>query len=247
MLEQNCWSSNDLPLLLGTASNCLQVGQDGVRHYNEGGTFAFWAGGPIWYSIYGEGYLDQLAETGFAGDPGTYAGSITSVYNQGGYPNNRPIPQIYEAMDKAVTKGYVYKADTLEELAEQVGLPVQDFVDQVARYRGFCANGEDTEWGRKAESLVDQIGDTGPFYAIECNPTPYATLAAMDVDENINVLLPDGSEVGGLYACGNDSGGVLETDLLPYAQYGGVALGWAFTSGRLAGANAVGYLSEAGM
>ena len=120
-------------------------------------------------------------------------------------------------------------------------MPVDDFVAQVERYRGFCENGEDLEFGRDPETLVSNI-NYGPYYAITCKPVPYATLAAMDVDSEINVLLPDGSKVGGLYACGNDSGGVIETNLAPYAQYGGVALGWAFTSGRLAGINAVNYL-----
>ena len=113
---------------------------------------------------------------------------------------------------------------------------------QVERYKGFCAAGEDAEWNRAPETLAnDKIGEEGPFYAIACNPVIYATHAALDVDENIAALWPDGTEVAGLYACGNDSGGVLETNLLPYAQYGGVALGWAFTSGRLAGGNAVAY------
>lgn len=242
MLEQNCWSSNDLPLLIGTNSSTLQVGTDGVRHYNEAGTFAFWAGGATWYTIVGTSYLDGLAESGFPGDAGTYQGSIASVYNQGGYPNAQPIPQIYEVMDAAVAKGYVYKADTIEELAEAMGVPADALAGQVERYKGFCANGEDPEWGRDPKTLTDdKIGDKAPFYAIECNPVPYATHAAIDVDENISALWPDGTEVAGLYACGNDSGGVLETDLLPYAQYGGVALGWAFTSGRLAGGNAVAY------
>lgn len=242
MLEQNCWSSNDLPMLIGTNSQTLQVGTDGVRHYNEAGTFAFWAGGATWYTIVGKSYLDGLAVNGFPGDPGTYQGSITNVYNQGGYPNNSPIPQVYEVMDAAVEKGYVYKADTIEGLAEVVGLPVEEFAAQVERYKECCAAGEDTEWGRDPKTLADdKIGEEGPFYAIACNPVPYATHAALDVDENISALWPDGTEVAGLYACGNDSGGVLETNLLPYAQYGGVALGWAFTSGRLAGGNAVAY------
>ena len=240
MQEQNVWSLNDVPMILGIDAGCLQVGTDGLRHYNEGGTFAFWAGGPTWFSIYGGDYIDKLASEGFAGEPGTYARS-TKVYGQGGYPNARPIPQIYEVLDTAVKHGYVFKANTLEELAEQIEVPVDAFVDQVRRYEEFCANGEDPEFGRKPETLVSKIGH-GPFYAIRTKPVPYATLAALDVDADINALLPDGTKVGGLYACGNDSGGVIETNLAPYAQYGGVALGWAFTSGRLAGTHAAEYV-----
>lgn len=240
MQEQNVWSLNDIPMILGIDAQCLQVGTDGLRHYNEGGTFAFWAGGPTWFSVYGSDWIDKLATEGFDGEPGTYAKS-TKVFGQGGYPNARPIPQIYEVLDTAVQHGYVFKADTLEELAEQIGVPVDNFVGQVQRFEEFCANGEDLEFGRKPETLISKI-NYGPFYAIRTKPVPYATLAALDVNEQINVLLPDGTPVGGLYACGNDSGGVIETNLAPYAQYGGVALGWAFTSGRLAGRNAVDYL-----
>lgn len=240
MQEQNVWSLNDIPMILGIDSRSLQVGTDGVRHYNEAGTFAFWAGGPTWFTILGTDWIDKLAREGFDGEPGTYASS-TKVYGQGGYPNARPIPQVYEVLEAAVEQGYVFKADTLEELAGMIEVPVADFVAQVERYQGFCETGEDTEFGRAPETLIPKIA-YGPYYAIRTKPVPYATLAALDVDVDINALLPDGTKVGGLYACGNDSGGVIETNLAPYAQYGGVALGWAFTSGRMAGANAVAYL-----
>lgn len=105
----------------------------------------------------------------------------------------------------------------------------------------ILAGGVDEDFGKKDSLLSDRI-QYGPYYAIKCVPTPYATLAALDIDTNINVLKTDGSVMNGLYACGNDSGGVLYSERDAYAQYGGVALGWAFTSGRLAGINAANYL-----
>ncbi len=244
MLEQNVWSLNDIPMLMGINANALQVGTDGVRHFNEAGTFAFWAGGPSWFTIYGSDYVDNLAENGFEGEPGTYQKS-TKVFGQGGYPNAAPIPQIYEVLETAEARGYVFKADTLEELAEKMGVPADDFVAQVERYEGYCKSGVDEEFGKKDKSLLSQI-NRGPYYAIKADATPYATTAALDVDVDLNVLASDGTtKIGGLYACGNDSGGVLYTNLEPYAAYGGVALGWAFTSGRLAGANAAEYVAQA--
>ena len=151
------------------------------------------------------------------------------------------MPQVYEVMEKAAQKGFVCKADTLEELAEKLGVPAGAFLDEVARYRGFCAAGADEDFGKRGMFLVDDL-QRGPYYAIKCRPTPYSTVAALDVDTNINVLKTDGSVMRGLYACGNDSGGVLYSERDAYAQYGGVALGWAFTSGRLAGIHAAEYL-----
>ena len=146
-------------------------------------------------------------------------------------------------MEKAIEMGYVWKADTLEELADMIGVPAAELVDEVEKYRGFCANKVDEDFGKRDSLLKDNV-KYGPYYAIKCKPTPYATLAALDVDTNINVLKADGNVMKGLYACGNDSGGVLYSERDAYAQYGGVALGWAFTSGRLAGINAVKYIQE---
>lgn len=245
MQEQNVWSLNDIPMMMGINANALQVSAiDGVRHYNESGTFAFWAGGPSWFAIYGSDYVDNLAENGYPGEEGSYQKS-TKVFGQGGYPNATPIPQIYEVLETAETKGYVLKADTLEELAEKMGVPADAFKAQVERYESYCENGVDEEFGKSAETLVSQINQP-PYYAIKADATPYATIAALDVDTDLNVLRSDGAtKIDGLYACGNDSGGVLYTNLEPYAQYGGVALGWAFTSGRIAGANAAAYVAEA--
>lgn len=244
MQEQNCWTLNDVPMIMGIATDTLQVGPNGVRNYNEAGTFAFWTGGPAWYTIYGSDYVDELANTGFAGREGGYVGS-TRVFGQGGYPALRPIPQVYEVLEKAIEKGYVYKADSLEELAGMIGVPAADFVSQAERYQGYCEAGVDEEFGKAADRLAKKI-QYGPYYAIKCLATPYSTVAALDVDGDVRVLKADGSVMNGLYACGNDSGGVLYTNKDAYAQYGGVALGWAWTSGRLVGIKAIEYLKTLG-
>ncbi len=242
MQEQNVWSLNDVPMLLAFEPASLQIGPTGRRNYSEGAIFDFWKGGPVWYTVLGKDRLDALAEKGFPGRPGAYAWS-GKVYACGGYPCCHPVPQVYEVMEKAIEKGYVFKADTLEELAEKIGVPAGAFLDEVARYRGFCAAGADADFGKNARFLTDWLR-SGPYYAIKCRPTPYSTVAALDVDTNINVLKTDGKVMRGLYACGNDSGGVLYSERDAYAQYGGVALGWAFTSGRLAGVHAVEYLRD---
>lgn len=137
MLEQNTWSLNDIPMMMGINASALQVGDDGVRHYNESGTFAFWAGGPSWFTIYGGDYVDGLAQNGYPGEEGAFQSS-TKVFGQGGYPQATPIPQIYEVLETAEKKGYAFKADTLEELAEKIGVPADAFKAQVERYEGYC-------------------------------------------------------------------------------------------------------------
>ena len=56
------------------------------------------------------------------------------------------------------------------------------------------------------------------------------------MDTNFNVLKADGrTPINGLYAVGTDCIGVLFTEKKPYVTYGGVAQGWAYTSGYLCG------------
>jgi uncharacterized protein with FMN-binding domain/succinate dehydrogenase/fumarate reductase flavoprotein subunit len=242
MQEQNTWSLNDIPVFLASNSAAMQVGKNGKRNYNEaGGSNENFKGGPVFYTIYGSDYIDGIAKSGFAGNVGAFTRS-TKVWGFGGYPCKVPVPQIYEVLDSAVAIGTVFKGDTLELLAANMGIPAATFVAEVNKYIGFCKAGKDDDFAKPAASLVSNI-NKGPYYAFKYYPTPYATCAALDVDTNINVLKKDGTVMKGLYACGNDSGGVLYAPDKPYAGYGGCALGWAYTSGRLAGISSTTYLA----
>lgn len=239
--NRDIWSANDLPGILGTRKFNMQVGMDGRRHYNEGGLFEFWKCGPYYYGIVGSDYVDQVAEKGIGGAEGEYAKACVGF--EGGYPCNRPAPEVYEALEKAIEAGFVFKGETAGELAEKLGMPADALADEIAKYSRFCENGVDEDFG-KQKSLLIPCTLRGPYYAVRCRALAYSTIAALDIDTNINVLDTNGNVMVGLYACGNDSGGVLYAPDDAYARYGGVALGWAFTSGRLAGTNAVKSLAK---
>jgi hypothetical protein len=67
------------------------------------------------------------------------------------------------------------------------------------------------------------------------------TVATTFVIPCLNIADPsnDGrTPISGLYASGTDCLGVLLTEKKAYVTYGGLAQGWAFTSGKLAGASA---------
>ncbi|MBQ4369382.1 MAG: FAD-binding protein [Oscillospiraceae bacterium] len=239
--KYDIWSSNYLPAILGTAKNALSIGRDGRRYYDEGGTFEFWKPGPKRYNIVGSDYVDSIAEKGFPGEKGSYI-HYTALL-EGVYPANAPAPEIYEALDAAIEAGYVFKADTIEELAGKIGVPGDVLVEEVKKYSECCRTGVDPYFGKEKQFLVPTL-ERGPYYAVRCRPIIYATLAALDINTDINVLDRDGNVMNGLYACGNDSGGVLYAPDAAYAKYGGVALGWAYTSGRLAGQSAAKYIES---
>ena len=162
--------------------------------------------------------------------------------SQGGVIGNTPIPELYDILDTIDEMGYLIKADTIEELAQQMGVPAENLTETFAAYEGYCESGVDEEFGKDASKLLP-LGD-GPYYAIKGYSATFSTVGGLDVDINFNVLKDDGeTPIGGLYAVGNESGGVLYSDKKPYVTYGGAALGWAFTSGRLVGAKAVEYIA----
>ena len=76
----------------------------------------------------------------------------------------------------------------------------------------------------------------GPYYGIVGSSYCYSTCGGLDINTDFQVLLADGeTPMGGLYAVGTDSMGVLFSEAKAYVTYGGAAQGWAYTSGRLAG------------
>ena len=150
---------------------------------------------PTWFTIYGSDYIDQLAESGFAGE----ARHLRPL-DQGVRPGRLSQRQAHPADLRGARDRH------LQGLRLQGGTPWRSWPNssrsrsrtsspRSSAIRASARAGEDTEFGRDPETLVSNI-NYGPYYAIKCKPVPYATLAALDVDGEINVLLPDGTKVG---------------------------------------------------
>lgn len=229
------WSLNDVPMLMALNSEVLQVDVGGRRYADESELFVWWKAGPEFYGIWSDAQVKEIQANGFK------FGGMVIAQGQGGVPAGLPIPEIYDILDLAIAKGYVHKADTLDELAAITGMDAETLKKSVANYNAACAKGVDEEFGKAPEYLF-ALGEEGPYYAVEAASVVYSTCGALDVDTKIRVLKADGkTPIHGLYAVGNDSGGALYTNTKPYVTFGGAALGWAFTSGRLAGSNSVEY------
>ena len=108
---------------------------------------------------------------------------------------------------KGVYPGLVntFRADTLEELAEKVGITdVEQFVATVERYNELCETGSDVDFGKDAKFLAPVVNP--PFYAIHRHVRISAICAGCDVNAEQQCLTPEGEVIEGLYVCGNDSG-----------------------------------------
>ncbi|NMA65064.1 MAG: FAD-binding protein [Clostridiaceae bacterium] len=228
------WTPGDIPLDMVVASNSLAVNGEGKRFTSETGVGMLdpWKSGANYFSIWSNDQVQKIKEEGFSIAP---EGPATAYLgHQAPIPANTPLPETYEVLQAAIDKGFVYKADTIAELAKQINLDPATLEDTVAKYNKYCKSGKDLDFNKPAEFLVE-LG-SGPYYAIIGAPYCYSTCGALDIDENFNVLLADGvTPINGLYAVGTDSMGVLFTEKKPYVTFGGAAQGWAFTSGYLAG------------
>ncbi|MDD3410357.1 MAG: flavocytochrome c [Eubacteriales bacterium] len=132
-----------------------------------------------------------------------------------------------ENVETLVALGRIYKADTLTELAAQLGMPEGNLEKTVAEYNEMVANKEDPQFGRK---LFDQPIEVGPFYATPRAPSIHHTMGGLTINTGAQVLDTDGNVIEGLYAAGEVTGGIHGSNRL-----GGNATADAITYGRIAG------------
>ncbi len=97
-----------------------------------------------------------------------------------------------------IEKGWVIKADTIEELAEKLGIDPSGLADQVARYNEGCASGDD-EFGR---TVVLSPVETGPFYGFELGLGIINTQGGPVRNEKYQVVSYDDEVIPRLYAGG---------------------------------------------
>ena len=143
---------------------------------------------------------------------------------------------------------WVTRAETLEGLAQQIGLDPAALMETVARFNVHADEGHDPDFGRGTSAYDHFYGDrsregTGvtlgavreaPFYAVEVHSGLLGTNGGPRTDGQARILGHDGAPIPGLLGAGNaiacPTGGI-------YAGAGGT-LGPALTFGYIAGRSA---------
>jgi succinate dehydrogenase/fumarate reductase flavoprotein subunit len=100
-----------------------------------------------------------------------------------------------------IEKGIIIEAETLDGLAEKLGLPAGSLSSTVKQYNEFCANGEDIQFGRHEETL-NPLNTTGPYYAFEVVPTFTNTQGGPRRDAEGRILDTNGNPIPHLYSSG---------------------------------------------
>ncbi len=159
------------------------------------------------------------------------------------YPEGTELNNFGESIDALVSASRAVKADTLEELAEYIGVPAENLIATVEEYNRYCIGGdlygETDEFGRALFADVDGINNginDGPFYAAVRVPTVHHTMGGVQIDTETQVIDTEGNVIEGLFAAGEVTGGIHGTNRL-----GGNALTDTIVFGRIAGNSAANF------
>lgn len=115
-----------------------------------------------------------------------------------------PITEPIDQLNFHADKGRLCRADTLEELAQQMGVPADTFVATCKRYSEMARNGKDEDFNK--ESYLMFTIEQAPFYAVPIRSHILVTVGGLDCDPDMQVLDVDGNKIDGLYAVGNMQG-----------------------------------------
>lgn len=155
-------------------------------------------------------------------------------------PGGFPIPEHW------YKSGVVKRANTLQELAQDINVPADTLQATVTRFNGHAKNGVDEDFGR-GNSMYDRFYsdpavkpnpclaplEKGPFYAFKMAPGDLGTKGGIVTDAKARALRSDGTVIKGLWAAGNASSAVMGKG---YAGPG-ATLGPAMTFGYIAANN----------
>jgi succinate dehydrogenase/fumarate reductase flavoprotein subunit len=124
-------------------------------------------------------------------------------------------------LNSFVEAGYLKQADTIGDLAQQIGVAAAALKETIANHNRFAAAGVDEEFGRGSSDLNRFNGDPdnkpnpcmreigpGPYFAVAVWPADLASSAGLRTDQDARVLDLNRHPIEGLYAVGADAASI---------------------------------------
>ena len=144
--------------------------------------------------------------------------------------------KIIEATDEVQqqVKEHSIVANTIEELAKEMKVPVETFKATVARYNELARMGKDLDFGKRADRLTTI--DKPPYYAGKGRYALLCVMGGLNVNTKLQALDNDWKVIPGLYLAGNTVGNRFAVDYPTICP--GISHGMALHFGRVAGINA---------
>lgn len=133
----------------------------------------------------------------------THARRTFSPFDNGA-PTNMTLEAAKGINEGLIQNGYIVVADTIEELAEGLGLPAETLKKTVERQNENYDAGVDPDFGKDAHRL--SAIRTAPFYGVRTSGYMLCTLDGITINENFQAVDDNGKAIEGLYVTGVDSG-----------------------------------------
>jgi succinate dehydrogenase/fumarate reductase flavoprotein subunit len=213
----------------------LWINQHGVRFCDESIVHnSIFCGNAMWrqtggfvFRIFDDNARQRFLERGIDVGVGTFV------------PPGTRLTDFEDELKHALAKGNwnVLVADTIGDLAAAMGVAPDVFKRTVEEYNGFCEKGHDDHFVKNRIYLRPVMKP--PFYAFKCFLDFVGTNGGIKINEKTEVLDTEDNVIPGLYAAGNDAGGMFGDSYDMIAA--GTACGFAIVSGRMAGENALRY------
>lgn len=221
----------------------LKVNTRGERFMNEDGPYDFQINGGItqpnkyWFQIFDSNYWEDVNafHTTICGRVVAAKGARNSEVLPGVFPCKNKNEFEGAFLNPGLESGKLKKADSLEDLANQLGIPADEFVKTIERYNELASKGYDSDFGKTSRNLRPVI--KAPFYGIALGNWLLCTFNGIRINTNMQAINDNGDAVDGLYVVGNDSGGFFANSYPQY--YGGLAQGRTSCFARLAALHAV--------
>jgi len=211
--------------------------------------------GAIWVNPEGERVADEMTadstvrEQSWANatdnivyvlyDEAMISGDYGVIVNVSGKPVSDDPAKLKEMLDQLIADGYAYHADSIEGLADAMGIDAAKLGATVEQYNADCEAGKDSVFGR-TDSLIPF--NSGSYYAIGTIPYVLMTSGGVNVNEKMQLIREDGSAIEGVYAAGELVG---KNCLLGTGTLGGIGHGICLTFGTIAAESALEYVNAA--
>lgn len=227
----NTGAAHRAAIRVGAATDLMDQAwwSPGLTHPDGRSTFSLWFTGGIFVDAAGRRFVDESGPYDRLGR--TVIDQIASgavelpfwmVYDD----REGDVPPVKSASVSLVDSelyrraGLWRTADTLEELADAIGVPRNNLVATVARFNEMVTDGVDRDFGRGDEAYDRTFtGGASPLVSIDQPPYHAAAFGLSDLgtkgglvtDTRARVLDSEGRPIPGLYAAGNTMAAVSGT------------------------------------
>ena len=221
----------------------IWVNKDGRRFVDEGFALAFFAFGNV-VALQPEGVgicLFDSQTVRMIEEQGLFRTGIFGVHTLHGFvPPGIPLPGLEKAVRENEAKEPNLKiAGSWGEIAAWIGAPQAVLEATIAEYNAGCDRGHDAIFAKDRKYLRPLR--TPPYYAVRGHVAICDAYGGIKINEKMEALDRADNPIHGLYAAGSTSG-CWESESYCYHLTGHL-VGFAINSGRIAGENAVAYLT----